>query len=185
MSPPPLPAPYCSFARSPAPQVASLCPRPSWHPLHCSFPQNLDEKGSSEAGHLSHAFLQLPRPALQESPWTSLPGRQLQARPCKQGSMFVCKPSTHQSSSSKVQLLRGLLPSEASGFVSVVASPVLSLHLSGTCNYNKVQEPWRLHEELFLTRRSGEPMNFASLNAALLQRAHNSPRKPCWAGANP
>lgn len=39
--------------------------------------------------------------------------------------------------------------------------------------------------ELQLTRRSGEPMNFASLNTALLQRAYNPSQKPYWARPNP
>lgn len=38
---------------------------------------------------------------------------------------------------------------------------------------------------LFLSRRSGEPLNFASLNAARLQRACDPPRPRCQAGANP
>lgn len=47
-------------------------------------------------------------------------GRQLRAHLCKQGNMLLCKTPSHQSSSSKVQLLGVLLPSEASCFVSVV-----------------------------------------------------------------
>lgn len=38
---------------------------------------------------------------------------------------------------------------------------------------------------LFLLGRSGEPLNFASLNAARLQRACDPPRQRCQAGANP
>lgn len=38
---------------------------------------------------------------------------------------------------------------------------------------------------LFLPGRSGEPLNFASLNAARLQRACDPPRQRCQAGANP
>lgn len=69
-------------------------------------------------------------------------GRQLRACPCKQGITFPCKPFTHQSSSSKVQLLTGLLPSETSCFVSVVPSPVLSPALFVRyLKNNKVQEP--------------------------------------------
>lgn len=47
MSPPPLLAlrlPTAPFACSPSPRVISPCPRPSWHQLHCSFLQNVDEK---------------------------------------------------------------------------------------------------------------------------------------------
>lgn len=87
-------------------------------PQSCS-PEEADGPEGHPPSHY-HMFLQPPPAALQESPWTYLLGRQLRAHPCKQGNIFPCKAPGHQSSSSKVQLLGGLLPSEASYFVSVV-----------------------------------------------------------------